>query len=98
VARGRKAGVAATAAAIWRNEGEIPWRAALWTVVVISLLAGVVGAYMGLYHVLGTDTTGNDVLFQALKSIRTAFVIGALATVATLPLAVVLGIMAGYFR
>ena len=46
----------------------------------------------------GTDTTGNDVLYQALKSIRTAFVIGSLATIATLPLAVVLGIMAGYFR
>jgi peptide/nickel transport system permease protein len=98
VARGRKASFAATAGAIWRNEGEIPWRAALWTIVAIGLLVGFVDAFMGLYHVLGTDTTGNDVLFQALKSIRTAFVIGALATVATLPLAVVLGIMAGYFR
>ena len=35
---------------------------------------------------------------QALKSIRTAFVIGTLATVATLPLAVVLGLLAGYFK
>ena len=42
--------------------------------------------------------TGNDVLYQTLKSIRTAFVIGTLATLATLPLAVVLGIMAGYFK
>ena len=46
----------------------------------------------------GTDRTGNDVLYQSLKSIRTAFVIGTLATVATLPLAIVLGILAGYFR
>jgi peptide/nickel transport system permease protein len=38
------------------------------------------------------------VLFQTYKSIRTAFVIGSLATLATLPLAVVLGIMAGYFK
>jgi peptide/nickel transport system permease protein len=38
------------------------------------------------------------VLYQTLKSIRTAVVIGALATLATLPLAVVLGIMAGYFK
>ena len=37
-------------------------------------------------------------LLQTLKSIRTAFVIGALSTLATLPLAVVLGIMAGYFK
>ncbi len=28
------------------------------------------------YHVFGTDRTGNDVLYQALKSIRTAVVIG----------------------
>jgi peptide/nickel transport system permease protein len=35
---------------------------------------------------------------QALKSVRTAFVIGSLATVATLPPAVVLGVLAGYYK
>jgi peptide/nickel transport system permease protein len=59
---------------------------------------GLAAALSGPYHLMGTDTTGNDVLYQSLKSIRTAFVIGTLATVATLPLAVVLGIMAGYFK
>jgi len=98
LARARHAGVMDTAASVWRNEGEIPWRAALWTLVVIATLAGITISLMGAYHVFGTDTTGNDVLYQALKSIRTAFVIGALSTIATLPLAVVLGIMAGYFR
>jgi peptide/nickel transport system permease protein len=98
VARGRRERFASTAASIWFNEGEIPWRAALWTIVVVALLAGVVVSMIGHYHVMGTDTTGNDVLYQSLKSIRTAFVIGSLATVATLPLAVVLGIVAGYFR
>jgi peptide/nickel transport system permease protein len=53
---------------------------------------------MNDYHLLGTDRTGNDVFYQALKSIRTAFVIGTLATIATLPLAVGLGLMAGYFK
>jgi peptide/nickel transport system permease protein len=98
LARGRGARFGETAASIWRGEGEIPWRAGLWTIVVLALLMGAVSALTGYYHVLGTDTTGNDVLYQAIKSIRTAFVIGSLATVATLPLAVVLGIMAGYFR
>jgi peptide/nickel transport system permease protein len=98
LARNRKTGFGETAAAVWRGEGEIPWRAGLWTIVLLSMLVGAVSALTGYYHVLGTDTTGNDVLYQAVKSIRTAFVIGALATVATLPLAVVLGIMAGYFR
>ncbi len=97
LARSRGTKLRETAASVWRNEGEIAWRAALWTLVGLSLLIGVVSSLAGGYHVLGTDTTGNDVLYQSLKSIRTAFVIGALATLATLPLAVVLGIMAGYF-
>ena len=84
--------------AAWRGEGGIPWRAACGTLLVIGMLAGPVVLLAGHYHVLGTDLTGNDVLYQALKSIRTAFVIGTLATVATLPLAVGLGIAAGYLR
>jgi peptide/nickel transport system permease protein len=98
IARSRRQGVGTTARALLRGEGEIPWRAAFATVLVLGLLAGPGTALSGPYHLFGTDTTGNDVLYQALKSIRTAFVIGALATVATLPLAVVLGIMAGYFK
>ena len=79
----------------------LPWRVraghadARW---LLASLAGPALALMNHWHVLGTDRTGNDVLYQSLKSIRTAFVIGSLATVATLPFAVVLGIMAGYLR
>jgi peptide/nickel transport system permease protein len=98
IARSRRAGWSATARSVLRGEGDLPWRVALATVLVLGLVVGPVAMLAGPYHVLGTDKTGNDVLYQALKSIRTAFVIGALATVATLPLAVTLGIMAGYFR
>ncbi|CAN5319776.1 ABC transporter permease [soil metagenome] len=98
VARSRAVSWSQTAGSIWRQEGHVPWRAALVTVLVIALLTGPTMMLMAHYHVLGTDRTGNDVFYQALKSIRTAFVIGTLATVATLPFAVVLGIMAGYFR
>jgi peptide/nickel transport system permease protein len=84
--------------ATWHGEGQIPWRVVCWTLAALGLLAGPAFMLAGHYHVLGTDLTGNDVLYQALKSIRTAFVIGTLATVATLPLAVGLGILAGYFR
>jgi peptide/nickel transport system permease protein len=98
VARGRAQGFGATLATIRRGEGDIPWRVALWTLLIAALLIGPTAALMSHYHVMGTDLTGNDVLYQALKSIRTAFVIGTLATVATLPLAVGLGILAGYFR
>jgi peptide/nickel transport system permease protein len=47
---------------------------------------------------MGTDQTGNDVLFMCLKSVRTAVVIGTLATIATIPLALFFGILAGYFK
>ena len=80
------------------GQGDIPWRAGAVTLLALGSLVGMVASLMSHYHVFGTDVTGNDVLYQTVKSIRTAFVIGTLATLATLPLAVVLGIMAGYFK
>ena len=86
----------------WRDivadRTQLPLRAGLVTLAVIGLLGGAVAALAGHYHVFGTDRTGNDVLVQTLKSVRTAFVIGTLSTLATLPLAITLGILAGYFR
>ncbi len=98
VARGRKATLAATWQHIRQQDGQVPWHVALMTLAVLGLLVGPATMLSGPYHLLGTDLTGNDVLFQSLKSIRTAFVIGTLATVATLPLAVSLGLLAGYFK
>ena len=83
---------------IVRGETELPWRAMLITVFVLCLLLGMVFGLATGYHVLGTDRTGNDVLWQAIKSIRTAWVIGSLTTVAMLPPALILGISAGYFK
>ena len=77
---------------------HIPVRAGLATFAVVCLIAGPMVALAGSYHVLGTDRTGNDVLYQSLKSVRTAFVIGTLATMATLPFAIVLGVLAGYLK
>ena len=77
---------------------DYPLRALLLTAGLLLLLAGPAIALMPHYHVFGTDRTGNDVLVQALKSLRTAFVIGALSTLATLPLALLLGVLAGYFK
>jgi peptide/nickel transport system permease protein len=89
-------------AAAWRDitadRTHLPWRAVLITLAVMCMVAGAIVALMGHYHVFGTDRTGNDVLVQTLKSVRTAFVIGTLSTLATLPVAVTLGILAGYFR
>ncbi len=88
--------------AAWRDIAAdrtvLPLRALVLTFAVVCVLAGAVAALMGHYHVFGTDRTGNDVLVQTLKSVRTAFVIGALSTLATLPIAITLGILAGWFR
>jgi peptide/nickel transport system permease protein len=98
LARNYRVGYGEALGQVWRGETDIPWRAALWALLALGALAGPAAALMNHYHVLGTDRTGNDVFYQAIKSIRTAFVIGTLSTLATLPLAVGLGIMAGYFR
>jgi len=98
LARHGGVGWRAAAAQVWRDQTVLRWRAALLTLFALCLLAGPALLLMGHYHLLGTDRTGNDVFYQALKSIRTAFVIGTLATLATLPLALALGLMAGYFK
>jgi peptide/nickel transport system permease protein len=97
-ASGRERALGASLQAIWRQTTDVPWRAMLITASVLILFAGWVSALWPVYHVLGTDQTGNDVLFQAMKSIRTAVVIGSLATLATLPFAIVFGILAGYYK
>jgi peptide/nickel transport system permease protein len=71
---------------------------ALWlTVLAILLTTGVLIALAPHYHVFGTDKVGQDVLYATLKSIRTGVLIGALTTLVTLPLAIGLGVSAGYF-
>ncbi|GAA5233732.1 ABC transporter permease [Verticiella sediminum] len=77
---------------------RVPWRAMLITAACVCLLVGLVAGLGSGYHVLGTDRTGNDVLVQALKSVRTALVIGSLTTIAMLPFAIVFGLAAGYFK
>ncbi|MBI3367062.1 MAG: ABC transporter permease, partial [Burkholderiales bacterium] len=77
---------------------SLPLRAALITLALLAMLLGVTALLAMQYHVLGTDRTGRDVLVLALKSVRTAFVIGSLSTLATLPLAIALGVLAGYLR
>ena len=71
---------------------------AAWTLLAVTALGGVLAALAAGYHVFGTDKVGQDVLYQILKSIRTALVIGTLTTLVTLPIGVILGIAAGYFR
>jgi len=82
----------------WWRESDIPWRAFWLTASIIFLLAGVTLTLAADYHVLGTDRTGNDVLWLSIKSVRTALVIGLLTVFAMLPPALLFGITAGYFK
>jgi peptide/nickel transport system permease protein len=103
-AAGAAGGLVIAALAVWglrrwlAHDDRLPWRAAAWACGTVAVLGGVVASLATGYHVFGTDRTGNDVLYQVIKSIRTAFVIGTLSTLATLPFAVGLGLMAGWFR
>jgi peptide/nickel transport system permease protein len=75
-----------------------PWHASwMAQTVVITGLSWVV-YISGYYHVLGTDLGGADVMYQSIKGIRTGVLLGTLSTLIMLPIAVTLGVMAGYFK
>lgn len=80
------------------RRSRYPWHAS-WLVQGIILCGGVwIVSLSRHYHILGTDLGGGDVLYQSLKGIRTGVLLGTLATLIMLPIAVTLGVMAGYFK
>lgn len=83
---------------IWNGNTLLPWKTMLGTIGVVILVFATTAQFIGYYHVFGTDKVGQDVLYLTIKSIRTGLVIGTLTTLIMLPFAIMLGIMAGYFR
>ena len=77
---------------------QIGEKCCLITLLVIFSIIGIIAELSPYYHILGTDKVGEDVLYQATKSIRTGIIIGSLTTVVVLPIAISLGLMAGFFR
>ncbi len=75
-----------------------PWRTLFLTLAGMLVVIIWVISLSQNYHVFGTDRTDNSVLVIALKSVRTALVIGSLTTLVVLPLALLLGVLAGYLR
>jgi len=80
------------------NKTDTHWYSIFATISIISIIICIVCNLSQNYHVFGTDKVGQDVLYQALKSIRTGLVIGTLTTLVMLPFAIIMGLMAGYFR
>jgi peptide/nickel transport system permease protein len=81
-----------------RRWPAVRWRAAAAALGALLAVAGPVAFLAAGYHVFGTDRVGVDVLYQALKSIRTSLVIGTLTTLVLLPGGIAAGIAAGYFK
>jgi len=99
VAAGLLAGLlVAFASKRWLPAHKWPRRPMFIAVLIIGALIGMFTNLAAAYHVLGTDKVGQDVLYLSLKSIRTGLIIGTVTTLVTLPLALFLGIAAGYLR
>ena len=74
------------------------WRWVAYSLAAVSIISGVFAGLSTNFHVFGTDKVGQDVLYQVLKSLRTALIIGLVPTLVTLPIGILLGLSAGYFR
>jgi peptide/nickel transport system permease protein len=48
-------------------------------------------------HLLGTDKLGRDVLYVTLKGCRVALLVGGFTSLISIPLALLFGVLAGYF-
>ncbi|MCB1801324.1 MAG: ABC transporter permease [Gammaproteobacteria bacterium] len=83
---------------VLRGESARPSHVGAWTLFAVVVCFAALWELSGHYHILGTDKVGEDVFYQSLKSIRTGLLIGTLTTLVMLPAALLLGIMAGYFR
>ena len=80
----------------WRAEDGIKRRSVWLAASALCIVFVPLCLLSGDYHVLGTDKVGQDIFYQALKSVRTAWLIGTLTTLIMLPFAIFLGIYAGY--
>lgn len=74
-------------------------RRGVWVAGFVTFAAVLIAQAVFLsegYHILGTDKTGQDVFYTALKSIRVGLIIGTLTTFIVTPFAILFGILAGY--
>ena len=76
----------------------LPWHTAWLTLGAVICLVVWLVSLSRYYHVLGTDLGGADVAYQSIKGIRTGVLLGTLATLIMMPIAVSFGVMAGYFK
>ena len=100
--------LSAAAAPLWANEiaETTPARNHISDTVtvdgkpvqVVSFEGVPIGPTWGKKFFLGADANGRDVMVRLLYGARNSLFIGILASIITMFLAVVLGVLAGYFR
>ena len=81
----------------WSGKTDLSCRTAFVTLSILMALILFIPVFGFHYHLFGTDKIGTDVLYQAIKSIRTGVFIGSATLLFMLPLALVLGISSGYY-
>ncbi len=79
-----------------RGQTVLACRTAWITLSILGFLVACVLEWTPFYHVFGTDKAGQDVFFLSLKAVRTAMLIGILTTLILMPVALLLGTLAGY--
>ena len=67
------------------------------TILFLMWLTTILFEISRYFHVFGTGQIGQDIFYQATKSIRTGFFISFMTTLIILPFALSFGLMAGYF-
>lgn len=80
------------------RRSPLPWSASWATQATVICIAVWLVNVSRYYHVLGTDLGGVNVAYQSIKGVRTGVLLGTLSTLIMLPIAVTLGVMAGYFK
>ncbi len=80
------------------DKTKTAWREIFITFFVLWLFFILAWSLSSAYHIFGTDKVGKDVFYEVVKSIRTGLLIGTLTTIFMLPFALLLGMLAGYFR
>jgi len=84
--------------AVIKGKTYFPWRTFFIAMGLLFFMVIFTHDFMPYYHILGTSQVGEDVLYQSLKSIRTALIVGTVTTLVMLPFAILFGISAGYLR
>ncbi len=82
---------------ILQGKTTFAWREMIITLSIITILITATSLLIQDFHILGTNKVGGDIFYQSIKSIRTAVLIGTITTALMLPLALLLGLLAGFF-